>query len=349
MKRGLFASAALLLVALATPARAQSPQEIALARQTAIEGLTAYKAGDYEKALRLFEQAKAVYPSGNVLRLLGYTHLAQNRWEKCVEEIESALATKVGPLAEDDKKDARENLDKCLAHFGTLVVTSKVDGTKLKIDNTAPVELPLAKPVRLLEGKHTLTATAADHLDVSDEIEILGGKSADVTLTPSEKEKPPPPPPPPSPPPPPPPPPKKGLFPHQRTIGIAAAGVGVGLGATALITALAGAHLRSNVASDVDAHNAFYGDGCAKGDKRLCQFDISVINHDADRADALRNASVWMGIGAGVLVAGGATLFVLAPKEEKKTADEAPTSARRAPSAACSLSGATFVTCAGSF
>src|SRR4051812_17902954 len=78
--------------ATAAPAQAQSPQEINIARQTALEGLTAYKAGDFEKSLKLFEQARALYPSANILRMLGYSHLALGHWKEALETMEAALS-----------------------------------------------------------------------------------------------------------------------------------------------------------------------------------------------------------------------------------------------------------------
>src|SRR5689334_3023951 len=106
-------------LALSAPARAQSPDEIKIARQMAGEGFGAYKSGQFEKALTLFEQARAVYPSGQILRMLGYSHLALEHWEKAVEALEASLTTTTGPLSEADRKDVQGQLDKALAHFGT--------------------------------------------------------------------------------------------------------------------------------------------------------------------------------------------------------------------------------------
>src|SRR5262249_41725031 len=133
MKRASLLFAFSLALALA-PAYAQSPQEITIARQTAVEGLTAYKAGDYEKALKLFEQAKALYPSANIRRMDGYTHLALGHWEKAVEALEGSLASSVGPLDADERKDVNDQLAKALAHFGTVTVTSKVAGAEVSVD-----------------------------------------------------------------------------------------------------------------------------------------------------------------------------------------------------------------------
>src|SRR5262249_40818808 len=151
-----------------------SPQEINIARQTAVEGLAAYKAGEYEKAMKLFEQAKALYPSANILRMDGYTHLALGHWEKALEALEAALASNVGPLDADDRKDVNEQMQKALAHFGSVTITSKVPGAEVSVDGGEYKKLPLEKPFRLLEGKHSFTARARDHVDDTDELNVPG-------------------------------------------------------------------------------------------------------------------------------------------------------------------------------
>jgi len=87
-----------------------SPQQIQLARQAAAEGLAAYRASEFEKALNLFEQAKVLYPSAQIIRMLGYSLLALERWEPAAEAMEASLESKIGPLSEEDRADVKEQL-----------------------------------------------------------------------------------------------------------------------------------------------------------------------------------------------------------------------------------------------
>lgn len=340
-------------LALATPARAQSPDEIKIARQMAGEGFTAYKAGEFDKALDLFGQAKALYPSAQILRMAGYSELALERWEKAAASLEAALVSTVSPLAEADKKDVEEQLAKALNHLGTVAVSSRVPDTSLKVDDGPQRPLPLDKPLRLLEGKHRFTVSAPDHVDATDELNVEGGKLVELPLDPSEKAKPPPPPPVAVAPPPPPQ--RKAWIPHQKTVGFALAGAGVATGVVTLVLAIESLHLQGIVKDNVALHQSFYGVGCAKGDFRLCSYDIMVTNAEADRADALRSASIGLGIGAGVLTAAGVVLVLAAPKAEAKGAPSEPAvkaalpSAKSSPTLACSLAGLGGVSCAGTF
>src|SRR4051812_19620806 len=93
---GVGLAALLSIGSISGPAFAQSPDEIKIARQTAGDALAAYKTGDFQKALGLFEQAKALYPSAQILRMLGYSHLAMEHWEKTVDALEAALKAPIG-------------------------------------------------------------------------------------------------------------------------------------------------------------------------------------------------------------------------------------------------------------
>lgn len=350
------AAAALVGLALCTvtpAARAQSPDEIKIARQTAVEGLTAYRAKDFQKAIESFAQARALYPSAQILRMTGYSYLALEKWDKAIDAMEEAMASTVGPLSDADRKDVKDQLALALAHYGMIKVTSKVDGAKLSVDGGEPKPLPLDKPLRLPEGRHTFVVHADGRIDATKDLDVGGGSTVDLPLDPAAKQEAKAPPPPPPPPPPPaakPPEPKHS--PTLRMLGFVGLGAGVLAGGAAIASAVAGGRLRSNVAADIDTHTANYGDNCERGDFRLCSFDRSVINHDADRADGLRNASIGLAVGAVVLGGGGLALILLNPtaKAAPPPRDAAwPTSKPSgAPALACSFAGQGLF-CSGAF
>jgi tetratricopeptide (TPR) repeat protein len=337
-------------LALASPAYAQTPDQIKQARQMAQDALTAYQASEFDKAQSLFSQARAIYPSAQVIRMLGYSELALEHWVKAAEALEASLDAKVSPLSKDDKKEVQDQLNKALAHIGTLNVTSKVAGAQLTVDDGEALALPLDKPLRLREGAHKLTVTAHDRLDATADINIEPGKLLEQALDPQEKPKPKPPPPPP--PPPPPKPQRKALFPHQREIGLGAAGLGAGFGVAALVTIIEAAHWRSMANADVAKHNMVFGTNCTMGPADECAFDIQVTNREADTANQLRNAAVGLGVTAGVLGAAGLTFFFLTPKKQAPPTDSAPAAPPPPPAAwlsvRCRTAGA-GVLCSGAF
>src|SRR5690348_849855 len=121
-------------LALAAPAAAQSPDEVKAARQTAGEALTAYQAGEFDKALKLFTQARTGYPSAQIIRMIGYSELALEHWEKALESLEASLDGKVSPLSKDDRKEVQEQINKAMVHIGVITVVTKAPGAKLSVD-----------------------------------------------------------------------------------------------------------------------------------------------------------------------------------------------------------------------
>lgn len=315
---------------------AQSPQEINLARETARDGLEAYQAGDFDKALSLFSQARAVYPSAQILRMTGYTLLALGEHMRAAEAMEAALDTKVVALAEADRADVEKQLGEAYARIGRIEARSKVAGAEVSIDGEPSLPLPLARPLRVAPGKHRVVRTVPGKPDVESEVEVRAGQALvvelDPTPAPPAKVEPPPKAAPPAAAPPPA---REPWFAGQRTVGFVLVGAGVASGAAALITALAGASLRDDVEADIARHQEAFGDACQKNDPRECLFDRAVINQDADRADTLRDTSVWLGIGAGVLAAGGATLLYFYPGERdaRDARGAAPVQCAAAPAA----------------
>ncbi len=341
---------ALALSAAVGPAHAQSPAEINQAKQHAGEGLGAYQAGEYDKALALFSEARRIYPSAQILRMLGYSELALEHWLKAMEALEAALDSKITPLSRDDRKEVGDQLAKAAAHVGMLNVTTKVPGARLTVDTNDPVSLPLEKPLRVVEGMHKVVVTAPDRVDATADVKVEGGKPLDVPMEPREKAKPPPPPPPP--PPVPPKPERREIVPQQRLVGMAVAGAGVASGIAALVTIIEAGHWRSMANADVATHLKYYGQGCAMGDYRLCSYDISVTNQEADTADKLRNAAIGLGVTAAVLAGGGVALFVLAPKPRAQAGapDSAPPSPQAGPvSLRCGAGGGLGLFCTGAF
>ncbi|APR85702.1 Dihydrolipoamide acetyltransferase [Minicystis rosea] len=334
----------------ASPVRAQSPEDIKTARQTAGDALTAYQAGEFDKALDLFTKARALYPSAQIVRMLGYSELALEHWEKALEALEASLESKVGPLSKEDRKEVQDQINKALIHIGTVTVTSKVAGAKVSVDGGPPRALPLEKPLHLAEGQRKLVVSAPDRLDATSDVKVEGGKAVEIALEPAEKPKAAPPPPPP--PPPPPVPDRKEWVPHQKLVGYGAAGLGGAFGVAAVITATQWGHWKSLAKTDYDLHIKNYGQGCAKGDPRLCAYDITVTNREADTANRLRNASIGLGVTAGVLAAAGVVFVVMAPKQKAPASDEAPAAApatARGPSLSCGPAGGLGVLCSGEF
>jgi hypothetical protein len=334
------------------------PEQETQGKQLAGEGFAAYQKSDYATALQKFEQARKIYPTGQVLRMTGYTLLALKRWLEASEALDAALATKLKPLDAKDTNAVQDNLTKAWAHLGTVAVTSKVAGAKAIVDDGDPRELPAE--IRLAEGSHRLVVFAQGYKDAEQSVDLPAGKKIDLEIDPTklEVEKKPP-----VEPPKPPPEqeeqPGQAWFPHQRLIGAIVGGTGLAIGVAGIATLASGASLRGAVQDNIDAHNDSFGDQCAHGNYALCNYDIQLINHDGERAQTMTRWGLGLSISGGVLLAAGAVFFFTAPWDDGESAagpepganPEAPKSDGPPEQArvGCGPFGLGGIGCAGSF
>jgi hypothetical protein len=133
-------------------------------------------------------------------------------------------------------------------------------------------------------------------------------------------------------------------------VGIGLVAGGVGFGVAALVTVIEAAHWRSMANADVNTHLGYYGQGCATGDPRLCAYDISVTNQEANTANQLRNVAAGTGVAALVLGAAGIVFVATAPKSPRTPSDSASPPPPPPPvSLRCGPGGGLSLACSGTF
>ncbi|MBM4360062.1 MAG: hypothetical protein FJ096_18305 [Deltaproteobacteria bacterium] len=344
-----FLAAALVLasteVALAEP----SEKEQAKGRELATVALDHYQKEQYADALTKFQEAEKLYPTAQVLRMQGYTLIALKRFAEAADLLERSLKTDFKPLLPADAEDTEDQLKEALKKVGSITIRSSNDKATLRIDNGEP--RPLPQTVRLSVGSHRFVVEAPNYESKEEKRDVVAG-TAVLQLNPGPKKVAPPPettdvkpstedsgepaskPPEESTPenageakpePPKGSTPSKGWFPQQRNVGIALASVGVVAGGTALGLGIHGLQLQNAVQTNIDLHNRNYDPACSRF-SAYCRADIALINHDGERAAALRNTALVTGlVGAGLATVGGLFLaFAPDGPFAAKKADEGP-------------------------
>lgn len=313
--RPLAALATAVLLTLTSPAAAQ-PIDEAQGKELASEAMGHYKNNEFEEALDKFDQARALYPTGQVLRMTGYTLIALERWVEAARVIDEALNTELKPLLPRDAEHATDQLNVALEHVSKVELSSNVDGAMGAVDGGPEQRLPAT--LYLEPGTHSFVVTAPDHAPVEREQELIEGQPVRVELDPTALE-----PEPaevePDPQPQPKPKPKTapveepteafGWFPGQGVVGLVTAGVGAAFTGVAIGTGIYGASLRSAVRDNINAHNQSYDASCSTNTDS-CLADIALINGDGARAQTYQNVAIGTGIAGGSLIAVGATLFL---------------------------------------
>lgn len=294
------------------PAAAQ-PVDEAKGKELASEAMDYYKNGEFADALELFKQARAIYPTAQVLRMTGYTLIALQRWVDAIAVLEEALKADYKPLLPRDAEHAQDNLNEALTHVARVEIVSPVAGAKVIVDGGDP--LPLPHRVTLEPGSHSFVVTADEHDPAEEERDLEAGSNITLELEPRRLEVGETPKPLPKPKPKPKPEPESssgdafGWFPYQGPIGLGVAGLGLAFGIAGLATGLYGNSLDAAVQENINAHNTHYDAGCTQN-RDLCLNDIALINRDGETAASTIDTGVALGITGAVLFSAGAVLFL---------------------------------------
>jgi hypothetical protein len=128
------------------------------ARDRLEEGSALYRKGDYQGALRKFEEARALYPSpkiyfnlGQALNRLGRTAAAVDAFEKFLAEAPDA--------AGERRRDAEALLGELRPRIGFLRVTA-APGSEIAVDGQPAGTAPLHRTIPIDPGAHQVTARA---------------------------------------------------------------------------------------------------------------------------------------------------------------------------------------------
>lgn len=177
--RPCFAACALAVVSAASPARAQPPpaaavpgapldppasapaspasDDEALARAKALfqEGNELRKIGDFQRALELYVRSRQIVASVPNTLNAAFCLDQLGRYDEALELYETLLTELRAELGEPERRSVASAIATLRARIGSVLVSSNVDGLVL-IDGRPRGRLPLAGPIRLLPGAHTL-------------------------------------------------------------------------------------------------------------------------------------------------------------------------------------------------
>ncbi len=171
--------AGLWLTALSLSAAAQD-QNTEVAREKFKEGVSAYDAGEYEKARTLFLQAYALKRHPLVLLNLGQTELKAGHVEDGGNHLQQFLREHKA-ATEQQRKDAEAGIAEAQKRTGYLILIVDTDGAALAVDGAAIGVSPLADPYFVTPGKHKASASLGGKT-TETEVDVKKGTATPVTL-----------------------------------------------------------------------------------------------------------------------------------------------------------------------
>jgi hypothetical protein len=173
------AAVALIIVAHINPALARADDtdpEVLIMR-----GLDLRRAGRSADALALFRRAYEVAPSPRTLGQMGLVESSLQHWADAEAHLVAALATPDDAWVHRNRQFLDQARERTKEHMGELVITGP-PGTKVSLDERPIGSLPLATPVRLVEGEIAINATSAGYKPFSLDLSIKGGARAAVSI-----------------------------------------------------------------------------------------------------------------------------------------------------------------------
>lgn len=164
------------MAALAAPARAQNADEIYKA------SAAAYKAGDYNRALKLLEQACSILPDERCDYNAGRIFEKMGRYKDAAARYKNTLSRAV---SEEVREKAEERLRAILPFLpGRIEVRTDVAGAEVSIDGKAVGTTPMM-PVELAAGDHEVVLRHPDYEDTIARVNVAPDQDLVVTLTPT--------------------------------------------------------------------------------------------------------------------------------------------------------------------
>lgn len=157
---GVLALALGLGLSTARAAAAETPEQAA-SSQFAL-GVELASKGDFERALRAFDEAYAASPNFAVLYNIGQTQVALGRPLEATATLSRYLREGRDAISPERRKQVEDQLKLLESFLIDLDVTAN-PGVSISVDGREVGRAPLSEPVRLTAGAHKMTA----HFDVA--------------------------------------------------------------------------------------------------------------------------------------------------------------------------------------
>jgi hypothetical protein len=146
-----------------------------------MRGLDLRRAGKSADALALFRRAYEVAPSARTLGQMGLVESSLQLWADAEAHLCASLATPNDAWVHRNRQFLDRARDRTKEHMGELVITGP-PGTRVSLGEKVIGALPLAAPVRLVEGDVAISATSDGYKPFSLDLSIRGGARAAVSI-----------------------------------------------------------------------------------------------------------------------------------------------------------------------
>ncbi len=146
------------------------------------KGVALFKEGDFASALAEFRAAYQAVPSFEVLYNLGLTERRLFKYGQAVKTLNRYLDEGGKKVPAERRESVESELSQIRALTSKITVTVEGAPAKVFVDGEEVGTTPLADPILLGPGKHTIRATRDGEPDSEETFELASGSTKDVTL-----------------------------------------------------------------------------------------------------------------------------------------------------------------------
>jgi tetratricopeptide (TPR) repeat protein len=160
--------------------RADDDATVEMARQRFREGVQFYDQRQFEKARLAFLQAYAIKPHPSILLNLAQSELRAGKPEDAANHFSEYLRTNA-QASDAEKQEAEVGFAAAKSKVGEVTISVDTPGAQVTVDGQDKGVAPLAGPIYVEPGAHTIEAKANDR-HATKNVTVGAGQSANVNL-----------------------------------------------------------------------------------------------------------------------------------------------------------------------
>jgi hypothetical protein len=167
-------------LALGAPAGAPTPAAVAEARRLFDTGLKLYGEGSYREALAAFLRANELAPRASIQRNIAQCNRDLKDFTGAYDAYQTLLGKYGATMSPAEKRPIQRAIDELAMLTGTVRIAVSDVGAAVSVDGHEAGVTPLAAPLRVNLGPHTVTVTKAGFEPIQREVKLSGGDEATV-------------------------------------------------------------------------------------------------------------------------------------------------------------------------
>lgn len=150
------------------------------ARQHLDRGVALTQQKDYGGAVAELKRAYELNPDAAVLFDLGQAYAAAGQPVEAAQALGRCLTEGGAQLPVERRQQIEKEIVQQEAHIATVTVKADLSGAVIRVDGAEIGRTPLAAPIRLGAGVHSLDASLAGYLPYEQKLELSGGEHREV-------------------------------------------------------------------------------------------------------------------------------------------------------------------------